>query len=210
MVIRATAINPELLRWARDAVRLLGRGHCPPPSCVAGTGTRMGSPGQVLPNLETVRAAMAPRLSPGLRCFFFFKDPPEEKTVTERYSHRLPAEMLEDLHPDTLYAVRQARYRQDDLVELLGADGPGERFILRDLRGAIQTPAIRGPLATAVREYLGNDPEDPEAISNPAHPFEDWRRLVEDAGVWVFKRSFRQKDDRRLLPGRRCVSGLST
>ena len=53
----------------------------------------------------------------------------------------------------------------------------------------------------AVREYLGIDPDDPEGFSNQAYTFEDLRHLVEDAGIWVFKRSFRQKDIAGLCLG---------
>ena len=190
MVIRATAINPELLRWAREragySVEDIARRRRVSPERV-----REWESGKSFPTWRQFEQLSHQDYHRGT-VFFFFKDPPEEKTVTERF-HRLPAEMLEDLHPDTLYAVRQARYRQDDLTELLGADGTGERFILRDLRGYADA-GNPGQLAMAVREYLGIDPENPEGISNLSHPFEDFRSLVEDAGVWVFKRSFRQKD----------------
>ena len=78
-------------------------------------------------------------------------------------------------------------------MELLGPDGAGERLILRDLQGQVD-PGNPHKLAVAVREYLDMDPSDPEGLSNHNHAFEDFRSRVEDAGVWVFKRSFRQKD----------------
>ena len=190
MVIRATAINPELLRWAREragySVEDIARRRRVSPERV-----REWESGQSFPTWKQFKQMAYHDYHRGT-VFFFFKDPPEEKTVTERF-HRLPAAMLEDLHPDTLYAVRQARYRQDDLAELLGPGVSGERFILRDLRGQADA-GNPSRLAVAVREYLGLDPNDPEGFSNRAGTFEDFRSLVEDAGVWVFKRSFRQKD----------------
>ena len=130
---------------------------------------------------------------------FLLNDPPEEKTVAEHFPH-LQAESLADLHPDTLYAVRQAQIRQDDLAELLGPDGAGERFILRDLRGEVDA-GNPDKLAVLAREYLGVDLNDPEGFSDRAYTFEDFRSRVEDAGVWVFKRTFRQKDVAGLCLG---------
>ena len=197
MVIRATAINPELLRWAREragySVEDIARRRRVSPERV-----REWESGQSFPTWKQFKQMAYHDYHRGT-VFFFFKDPPEEKTVTERF-HRLPAAMLEDLHPDTLYAVRQARYRQDYLAELLGPGVSGERFILRDLRGQADA-GNPSRLAVAVREYLGLDPNDPEGFSNRAGTFEDFRSLVEDAGVWVFKRSFRQKDVAGLCLG---------
>ena len=132
MVVRATGINPEMLRWAREragySIEEVARRRRVPPERV-----KEWEAGKSFPTWKQLKQLAFKDYHRGT-VFFLFKDPPEEKTVAERF-HRLPAEMLADLHPDTLYAVRQARYRQDDLVELLGSNGPGERFILRDLRG---------------------------------------------------------------------------
>ena len=190
MVVRATGINPEMLRWAREragySIEEVARRRRVPPERV-----KEWEAGKSFPTWKQLKQLAFKDYHRGT-VFFLFKDPPEEKTVAERF-HRLPAEMLADLHPDTLYAVRQARYRQDDLVELLGSNGPGERFILRDLRGYADAGDSH-QLEVAVREYLGVDLNDPEGFPDSAYTFEDFRSRVEDAGVWVFKRSFRQKD----------------
>ena len=197
MVIRATKINPEILRWAREragySVEDIARRRRVSPERV-----REWESGQSFPTWKQFTKLAHEDYHRGT-VFFFFRDLPEEKTAAERF-HRLPSAMLADLHPDTLYAVRQARYRQEDLAELLGPDGAEERFILRDLRGRADA-GNPGRLAVAVREYLGIDPDDPEGFSNLAYTFEDFRRLIEDAGVWVFKRSFRQKDVAGLCLG---------
>lgn len=190
MVIRATAINPELLRWAREragySVEDIARRRRVSPERV-----REWESGKSFPTWKQFTSMAREDYHRGT-VFFFFRDLPEEKTVAERF-HRLPPAMLEDLYPDTLYAVRQAGYRQEYLAELLGPDGAEERLIQRDLRG-LADAGNPGRLAAAVREYLGIDPKGPEGFSNRAYTFEDFRRLIEDAGVWVFKRSFRQKD----------------
>jgi len=124
--------------------------------------------------------------------FFFLDEPPDEETVVTEF-RRLPGVMLDDLRPDTRYAIRQARKRQADLAELIGAQGIGERFILRDLssQAYIDNPAS---LATAVRNYLGVSLEEQRSWSNADIALKRWREQVENVGVWVFKRSFEQND----------------
>lgn len=190
MVVRATEINPTMLRWAREragySVEDIARRRRVPLKRV-----KQWESGKSFPTWKQLKQ-LAHRDYHRGTVFFFLNDPPEEKTVAEHFPY-LPEETLADLHPDTLYAVRQARIRQDDLSELLGPDGSGERLILRDLRmeANVGNP---GNLAAAVREYLGVDLNDPEGFSNLLYTFEDFRSRVEDAGVWVFKRTFQQKD----------------
>ena len=191
MVVRATEINPEMLRWAREragySVEDIARRRRVPPERVLEWET-----GKSFPTWKQLEQLAYKDYHRGT-VLFFLNDPPEEKTVAEHFP-RLPTEALTDLHPDTLYAVRQARIRQDDLAELLGPDGTGERFILRDLQGQADAhnPHI---LAATVQDYLNAGfAEGKPSCRKPTDAFTEWRECVEDAGVWVFKRSFRQKD----------------
>ena len=197
MVVRATGINPAMLRWAREragySIEEVARRRRVPPERV-----KEWEAGKSFPTWKQLKQ-LAHRDYHRGTVLFLLNDPPEEKTVAEHFPH-LPAETLTDLYPDTLYAVRQAKIRQDDLAELLGPDGTGERFILRDLRGCADAGDSH-KLAVAVREYLGVDLNDPEGFPNRTYTFEDFRSRVEDAGVWVFKRTFRQKDVAGLCLG---------
>ncbi|MDE2962073.1 MAG: XRE family transcriptional regulator [Chloroflexota bacterium] len=190
MVVRATGINPEMLRWAREragySIEEVARRRRVPPERV-----KEWESGKSFPTWKQLKQ-LAHRDYHRSTVFFFRNGPPEEKTVIEHFPY-LPEETLTDLHPDTLYAVRQARIRQNDLSELLGPDGSGGRLILRDLR--VEADAGNpGSMTAAVREYLGVDLNDPEGFSNRIYTFEDFRSRIEDAGVWVFKRNFRQED----------------
>lgn len=197
MVVRATGINPEILRWAREragySIEEVARRRRVPPERV-----KEWESGKSFPTWKQLEQLAYQDYHRGT-VLFLLNDPPEEKTVAEHFP-RLPSETLTDLYPDTLYAVRQAQIRQDDLAELLGPNGEGERFILRDLRGEVDA---RNPnkLAALVGEYLGVDLNDPEGIPSRIYTFEDFRNRIEDAGVWVFKRSFRQKDVAGLCLG---------
>lgn len=190
MVARATHINPEMLRWARErsgyTVDDIARRRRVSPERVL-----QWESGQSCPTWRQLEQLAYQDYHRGT-LFFLLNAPPDEKTVADEFP-RLPSAMLDDLHPDTMYAVRQARIRQEDLAELLGPDGTAERFIRRDLP---MPPGSVDPaqLATTVRQYLCETARVPEMKHRDDVAFSEWRQLIEDAGIWVFKRSFRQKD----------------
>ena len=163
MVVRATGVNPEMLRWAREragySIEEVARRRRVPPERV-----KEWESGKSFPTWKQLEQLAYQDYHRGT-VLFLLNDPPEEKTVAEHFP-RLPAKTLTDLYPDTLYAVRQAQIRQDNLAELLGPEGEGERFILRDLRREVN---VDNPdkLAGLVREYLGVDLNDPEGFSKP-------------------------------------------
>ena len=190
MVVRATQINPEMLRWARErsgyTIDDIARRRRVSPERVL-----QWEAGKSFPTWRQLEQLAYQDYHRGT-VFFFLNNPPHEKTVADEFP-RLPGAMLADLHPDTLYAVRQARIRQEDLAELLGPDGSSSRYILKELSGVVDdgNPAR---LADTVREYLAAGWGGPESWHRYSDAFRQWRHRIEDAGVWVFKRSFRQKD----------------
>ena len=190
MIVRATQINPEMLRWARErsgyTIDDIARRRRVSPERVlqweAGKSFPTWRQLEQLAYLDYHRGTV----------FFFLNNPPDEKRVADEFPS-LPSAMLTDLYPDTMYAVRQARIRQEDLAELLGPDGVAERLILRDL--PVPADAVAPvKLAAAVRQYLGGTADELEIGHRNDVEFSEWRQMIEDAGVWVFKRSFRQKD----------------
>lgn len=187
MVVRATKINPEMLRWARErsgyTVEDIARRRRVAPERVL-----QWESGKSFPTWKQLEQLAYQDYHRGT-LFFLLDAPPDEKTVADEFP-RLPSALLYDLDPDTMYAVRQARIRQEDLAEMRSSEGTAERFILRDLR---EYANVEGSarLSIAVREYLGANLDE---RSENAYAFDRWRNLIEDAGVWVFKRSFRQKD----------------
>ena len=190
MVVRATKINPEMLRWARESsgytVEDIARRRRVSPERVL-----QWEAGESFPTWRQLEQLAYQDYHRGT-LLFLLDAPPDEKTVAEEFP-RLPSALLSDLAPDTMYAVRQARIRQEDLAEILGTDVVAERFILRDLREYANV-AGSDQLVLAVREYLGANFDDLDEWSENSYTFEHWRSLIEDVGIWVFKRSFRQKD----------------
>ena len=190
MTVRASGINPAMLRWAREragySVAEVAQRRKVRPERV-----REWEDGVSYPTwrqLEDLSHKDYHRAT----AFFFFSNPPDERTVSAEF-RRLPGTLLDSLRPDTRYAIRQARMRQDDLTMLLGPQGSGERFILRDLRDQadVDNPA---QLATAARERLGVSLDEQRSWDSDDTALKQWRERVEDNGVWIFKRSFTQKD----------------
>ena len=190
MAVRATGINPAMLRWAREragySVSEIASRRRVPPERVQEWETGVSFP--TWRQLESLAYQDYHRAT----TLFFLNDPPPEITVAAEF-RRLPGATLEDLHPDTVYAVRQARIRQNDLAALVGPRGAGEHYILRDLQGRADAndPAR---LANTVREHLGVSVDEQKSWRRADDALKRWRQQVEEAGIWVFKRSFEQKD----------------
>jgi Zn-dependent peptidase ImmA (M78 family)/transcriptional regulator with XRE-family HTH domain len=121
---------------------------------------------------------------------FFFPTVPEE--IDPEHSFRtLPETEIEELGADTRHKVREARAMQLSLAELAGAN-PSSKQLLKDIsaKGSEGIPDF----ASSIREYLGV----PLAVQKNWKSVEDalktWRAAIEDAGIFVFKDSFKQKD----------------
>ncbi|MDZ4063707.1 MAG: XRE family transcriptional regulator, partial [Coriobacteriia bacterium] len=122
---------------------------------------------------------------------FFFPEPPLEVSAQEEF-RTLPDFEVADLSEDTRYAVRIGLAYQESLRELTGGTNPGERLITKDLR--ISASQDVGVVAAQLREYLGVTLAEQMAWSNSESAMAQWRNAVEVAGVYVFKRSFKQRE----------------
>lgn len=122
---------------------------------------------------------------------FFFPEPPEEDELQTEF-RTLPAAELEEFLPDTRFAIREARARQQSLRELTGARNPAARLITREI-GATPSDSTE-ELAIQVRRYLDISVVEQQSWANQAEAFKQWRSAVESVGVFVFKRSFKQRE----------------
>lgn len=121
---------------------------------------------------------------------FFFPEPPSEPEVTSEF-RTLPESDLERLEPDTRFAIRETRAYQESLRELTGGRNPAERVIAKDIRATLNTNVPT--LVSRVREYLGVSLREQQNWSGGEGAFKAWRTTFEGVGVFVFKRSFKQK-----------------
>ncbi len=190
MTVRASGINHEMLRWAREragySVEEVAHRRR-----VSSETVQEWEEGKSYPTWRQLEqlAHNDYHRSTG---FFFLNTPPDENTAEAEF-RRLPSDMLEGLDADTLYAIRQARIRQEDLRMLLGVQGSSERFILLDMQNTVDS---QQPIqaASQVRERLGVSIDEQRSWQSEDDALKQWRERVEDNGIWVFKRSFKQKD----------------
>ena len=188
---RATGINPDMLRWAREQA-----GY----ATVESVASRLKRPveqieawesGSEFPTWRQIEW-LARDIYHRPTALFFLPEPPEEQNPSAEF-RRLPETALYDLQPDTWLAIRQASARQLDLEELSPFADSSERLILQDLVG-IATPNSVDSLAMEVRRYLDVSVADQMEWDSEEEALENWRDVVQSAGVWVFKRPFRQRD----------------
>ncbi len=190
MVVRATGINPAMLKWAREragySVEEVARRRRVRPERVVDW-----EEGRVYPTWNQLEN-LAYRDYHRSATFFFLNHPPEEPTIYAEFP-RLPAGQFEDLQPDTLYAVRQARARQHYLGEIVPAREVVDGNIMIALRGKadFQDP---GALADLVKQHIGDSPVEQWNKVSANESTAGWREWVEAAGVWVFMRRFQQED----------------
>jgi len=186
---RVAALNPVILRWAREraglsvddvAVRLKKR-----PEIIADWESGTDSP--TFRQLEE----LADHLYKRPLAIFFFATPPDEEDPGTRF-RTLPQSELDAFDPDTRYALREALAFQEAIRELAGGDNPSTRLITRDIRPKAGQRAVE--LAAGVRSYLGISLDMQFSWPSPEHAFKQWRRLIEGVGLFVFKRSFKQED----------------
>jgi Zn-dependent peptidase ImmA (M78 family) len=121
---------------------------------------------------------------------FFFPSPPPETDPKQSF-RTLPDFEIDKLSHDTRYALRQARAMQIGLAELNNGVNPSQQKIFRDLN-VTKSDAERA--SQVVRSYLGISLDDQIRWKNKEDALENWREIVQDKGVFIFKRSYKQKD----------------
>lgn len=122
---------------------------------------------------------------------FFFPAPPDLPQIEETF-RTLGPDQIAEIPPRVRLLLRKARTFQMGLEELHGGRNPAERLITRDL-GFRPTDPIE-QIATKVRDYLGVTMEQQFAWGNAETALEEWRKVLFNAGVYVFKDSFREPD----------------
>ena len=122
---------------------------------------------------------------------FFLPEPPDEPPARHEF-RTLPDFDVGRLGADTRYAIREARAYQHSLRELTGERNPSRRRLWEDLHFSARDSVEE--LAQTLREYLGVDLQEQFGWSSTEQAIAEWRTAVEGAGVFVFKRSFKQRE----------------
>ena len=184
-----TSVNPDVLRWARessgfslqDVARFLKKEE----AAVIQWETGEASPTYV--QLEKLAYELYKRPV----AVFFFPDPPQEPSPAESF-RTLPEFELNNLFPDTKHAIREGQAMQIALRELTKGMGVSEKLLHRDVRVDWHSDIVAA--THRVREYLQVPLERQIGWNGVEKALLEWRDAVQECGIFVFKRSFKQKD----------------
>jgi Zn-dependent peptidase ImmA (M78 family)/transcriptional regulator with XRE-family HTH domain len=186
---RATSITPSLLTWARERAGLSLSEVGDYLSKNADDVARWES-GDAWPTYRQLES-LAEGLFHRPVALFFFPEPPEEPPAQEEF-RTLPDFDVEHLQADTRYGVRVARAYQQSLRELTAGVNPSTRKVWRDLSFRQSSDVVSA--AAKLRSYLGVSLDMQRSWRNTADAMAGWRARVEDAGIYIFKRSFKQRE----------------
>ena len=122
---------------------------------------------------------------------FFFSEPPDEPVVRKSF-RTLPDSAIEEMLADTRLALRRASAMQINLSELHQGRNPSRRIIFRSVK--IDTTTTARSAAEMTRQFLGISLSDQIQWGSAKVALDVWRDAVQECGIYVFKRSFRQED----------------
>jgi Zn-dependent peptidase ImmA (M78 family) len=189
MAYPAEGANPEILRWARVragySIEDIADAFSKEPSVILAweQGDAVPTYGQ----LET----LAYRFYKRPIALFFFPVPPEEIEAGEQF-RTLPDFEIERLQPDTRYAIREGLAMQHALIEISGDGNVAPRLVFRELQFSPDQPVDEA--ARSLRDFFDISITEQSSWKGAAAALEIWRSSIQEAGVFVFKRSFKQED----------------
>ncbi len=119
---------------------------------------------------------------------FFFPKPPDLPPIRESF-RTLSGAAFKRIPPRILYLLRKAKAMQLNLAELNDGGNPAEKLIVRDFHfdRNVSTKAV----VRRVRKYLGVSMDAQRSWKDDDTALKNWRRALENAGVFVFKDAFR-------------------
>lgn len=181
-------INPTILRWARERAGL----------SVHEVSLRMKRDQATIDaweeGLEHPTYVQLEKLAYNIYkrplAIFFFPEPPEEEDFKESF-RTLPDFEFEKLDSDTNFAIREAKSMQLSLIELCSGVNPAQKKIFKDIDTINITIT---ELAKSVRAYIGISIDEQVRMKNSIEALKSWRNALQDNGIFIFKRSFKQSD----------------
>lgn len=184
-----SGLNPEILRWAREkagfTLEEIAQSFRKDDSVISSWESGEAAP--TYNQLEKLAYSLYKRPI----ALFFFPSPPDEPDPGKSF-RTLPDLEIENLHPDTLLAVREAKAMQLTLYELTNGINPSKQQIFKDIQiHPSSNPTI---VSLEVREYLGISLDEQFKWKKIEDALINWRNIVEEKGIFIFKRSFKQGD----------------
>ncbi|MFC1634757.1 ImmA/IrrE family metallo-endopeptidase [Planctomycetota bacterium] len=189
-MIQQLPINPNTLKWARETANI----------SVEEVAFRMKKAAEIIEDWENEGGksptyiqleTLAYEIYKRPIAIFFFPEPPTE--VDPKGSFRtLPASELDDLPSKFLKLFRDAQAMQINLEELNDGTNPEPNKIFRDLSFSPRDNAES--MASAVRKYLNIPLKTQMQWRNIDTALKEWRRAIENKGIYVFKDAFHLED----------------
>ncbi|MEW6723554.1 MAG: XRE family transcriptional regulator [Bacillota bacterium] len=188
MANSVVGIQPSVLRWARQSqgysIEEVAHQLKRDPAEVEAWEAGIAAP------TYTQLEVLAYKLYKRPLAVFFLPAPPAERNLKKDF-RTLPDFELDQLSPDTRYQLRLAYAYQNSLRELNNGVNPANRKIFRDITISATSDVFK--VATSIRDYLGISLDTQSRWRSDEDAFKAWRNSLEDVGVFVFKRAFKQK-----------------
>lgn len=183
-----TGIEPALFLWARNSVglgvddvaQMLNRS----PEEIASW--ERGDTAPTYSQLEKLAYQIYKRPL----ALFFLPEPPQEETPQHEF-RTLPDADMHSLDRDTYLHIRKAHAYQLALKELFDHN-PSSQPIWQQLELVRNQSVVEQ--AKKIREFLRIGMDQQAGWKNDDAALKAWRQAIEDAGIFVFKASFKQAD----------------
>lgn len=120
---------------------------------------------------------------------FFFPAPPSEPSIESDF-RSLPQEITSRIPPKIRYLVRKAKVNQMNLEELYGETA--EQVPLFNLTSEGNATVIT--LAQHIRKKIDITIQQQIAWQDGDEALKEWRKAIEQTGIWVFKDNFGDND----------------
>ena len=189
MTIRSSAINSEVLIWARERAGLTVEDVA---ACFKKDPTEIEDweSGRRYPTFAQLEKLSRTHYKVPLAVFFFPSPPVVEDPASS--FRLLPEVEIEKFIPDTRFVMRKVRALQLSLYEMNEGKNPAEDPIFRS---HVASPSVSmRAFSQKARERLGVSLEEQMSWIDAEHGFKEWREAIESAGILVFKSPFKQRD----------------
>lgn len=174
-------INPLVLKWAREKA-----GYTLEEECLRHSKHNEWEAGISFPTYNQLEQLSVHYNRP--LALFFFPNPPEEPDL-EKSFRALSQEDIHTLSPHIRYLFRKATAFQIYLKELFQNEYEIQTQKIKWL--TVNSKISVSNLANKIRDYLNISIHDQIKWKNSDEALEEWRNILADNGVFVFKEAFK-------------------
>ena len=185
---KLTGVNPKIIQWARERARYSLESVAVKFKKDVSVIEKWES-GEDFPTYSQLEKLAEIYKRP--LALFFFPEPPLEAEEKQEF-RTLPDFEIENLAADTIYALRQAKAMQLSLQEINNGINPSTKKIFQDI--SVSSSDDLRILAEQIRNYLNVTLEEQLTWNDQETALKKWRSAVEEAGIFIFKRSFKQRE----------------